>query len=131
MFKLYMFPLGSILSRHGVSFHLCADDTQIYLPLKRDDKLALKPILHFLDELKLWLASNFVSPNESKTEIILFGPNDRSAHDFDLQSLSPYSTSCVRNLGVWLDNNFKYDKQISAVVKSCFCHLRLLAKVKL
>ncbi len=70
LFNLYMLPLGSILHRHGLSFHLYADDTQIYLPIKCDDKLAFKSILDCLDELKLWLASNFLSLNESKTEII-------------------------------------------------------------
>lgn len=52
LFNLYMLPLGSILSKYGVSFHLYADNTQIYLPIKRDDKLAFKPILDSLDELK-------------------------------------------------------------------------------
>lgn len=93
---------------------ICMLMTHIYLPLKRD-KLALKPILDCLDELKLWLASNFLSLNESKTEMILFGLNDRRTHDFELQTLLPHSSTCVRNLGVWFDNNLKYDKQISAV----------------
>uniref|UniRef100_A0A8C1RU53 Reverse transcriptase domain-containing protein n=1 Tax=Cyprinus carpio TaxID=7962 RepID=A0A8C1RU53_CYPCA len=109
--NLYMLPFGSIISRYGVSFHLYADDTQIYLPIKRDDKLAFKPIFDCLDELKLWLASNFLSLNESKTEIILFGSNDHSTHDVDLDTLLPYSTTCVRNLGVLLDNSLKFDKQ--------------------
>jgi len=74
----------------SVSFHLYADDTQMYLPLKCDDKLALKPILDCLDELKLWLSNNLLlSLNESKTEMTLFGPNDRSTHDFNLQTLLP------------------------------------------
>ncbi len=82
LFSLYILPLGSILNKYGVSFHLYADDTQIYIPLKRDNKQALKPILDCLDELKLSLTSNFLSLNESKTEFILFGSNDHRVHDF-------------------------------------------------
>ncbi len=100
LFSLYMLPLGLILNKHGVSFHLYADDIQIYIPLKRGNKHAIKPILDCLEELKLWLATNFLCLNESKTESIMFGPNDQSVHDFKTASLSPYSTTCVRNLGV-------------------------------
>lgn len=115
-----MVIFNNIFSKYGVSFHLYADNTPLYIPLKRDNEQALKPILDCLDKLKLWLASNFLSLNESKTEFILFGPNDHCVHDFDLELLTPYSTTRVRNLGVWFDNNLKFDKQISAVIKSCF-----------
>ncbi len=39
-------------------------------------------------------------------------------------------TQCARNLGILFDSSLKFDKQISAVVKSCFYQLRLLSKVK-
>ena len=38
LFTLYMLPLASICNKYGVSFHLYADDTQIYFPLKHNDK---------------------------------------------------------------------------------------------
>jgi len=37
----------------------------------------------------------------------------------------------VKNLGVQFDSSLKFDKQINSVVKSCFYHLRSIAKVKL
>ena len=42
---------------------------------------------------------------------------------------SNLSTS-VRNLGVIFDSAFKFEKQVSSVVKNSFYHLRLLAKTK-
>ncbi len=41
-----------------------------------------------------------------------------------------YKLSCAKNLGVLFDSGLKFDKQINSVVKSCFYHLRRLAKVK-
>lgn len=42
LFSLYMLPLGSSLNKYGASFHLYADDTQIYIPLNCENKQALK-----------------------------------------------------------------------------------------
>lgn len=67
-----MLRLGSILRRHGVSFHFYADDTQIYIPLKKNDPSAINSSLTCLDEVKIWLASNFLSLNADKTEVIIF-----------------------------------------------------------
>ncbi len=52
LFSLYMLPLGSILRRHGVSFHFYADNTQIYLPIKRKDPFfsAFTSLLKCLEE---------------------------------------------------------------------------------
>ncbi len=60
----------------------------------------------------------------------MFGSNEHRAHDIEYGFLTPYSTTCVRNSGVWFDNNLTFDKLISTVVKSCFYHLSLLTKVK-
>ncbi len=61
LFSVYMLSLGSILNKYGVYFHLYADDTHIYIPLKSDNKQALKLILDCLDERKLCLTINLTS----------------------------------------------------------------------
>jgi len=48
----------------------------------------------------------------------------------DLGGLAPFCKPLVHNLGVLLDCDLKFEKQIYSVVKSCYYHLRLKAKVK-
>jgi len=45
--------------------------------------------------------------------------------------LNPHVTSSAKNLGFLFDSGLKFDhQQINSIIKSCFFHLRHLAKVK-
>ncbi len=123
--------MGSIFRKHGVSFHCYADDTQIYLPLKRNKHAALESLFACLDEVKTWFSLNFLFLNESKTEVIVFGPSENAgSRSIDLDYLAPFTSSCIKNLGVFWDQSLKFDKQINAVISSCFFQLRLFSKIK-
>ncbi len=47
-----MRPLGDIIRKHNVSFHLYADDTQLYLPLNVGD--SIQPLLECISDIKKW-----------------------------------------------------------------------------
>ncbi len=118
LFFLYLLPLGSIFLKYGISFHLYADYTQLYLPFKHNDSHSIEVLLGCLKEAKLWLTQNVLALNENKTEIVLFGPsNFYDLGDLDLGDLSSYVSSCVKNLGVLFDSGLKFNKQINSVVK--------------
>ena len=126
LFSMYLLPLGSILRSHNVSFHFYADDCQIYVPLSRSITL-----LECLNEVKAWMAMNFLYLNESKTEFVLIAPSDSAAAvPVDVGCLTRHISPVVTNLGVRLDGRLKLDAQIGAVVKTGFFQLRQLAKVK-
>ncbi len=82
-----MLALGSILTKHGVSFHFYADDTQIYLPLRKNPQRGLGSFNTCLtdNQTKSWLSSHFLHLNEGKTEAIVFGSS--GALDCDLGDL--------------------------------------------
>ncbi len=100
---------------------------------KKISRNALAKLFVCIEELKSWLMSNFLTLNEGKTEVILFGPSDAfsfNSYNLDIGNLAQWITPCVRNLRVLFDSSLKFDKQINSVVRSCFFHLRRLAKFK-
>ena len=131
LFSLYMLPLGQIIRNHNISFHCYADDTQLYLPLKPNDHSTLTNLNNCLADIKCWMAQNFLQLNDSKFELVLFGPPDSITQiKTDLGNLSVFVKPHAKNLGVLFDSAFKLDKQINAIVKSSFFHLRSIAKIK-
>jgi len=49
LFSLYLLPLGSILRKHGIALHCYADDSQMYVPLKKKEGYSISPLLKCLD----------------------------------------------------------------------------------
>lgn len=129
LFFLYMLPLNH-LTKYGVSYHCYADDVQLYLPLKFGKLDSLQPLFDCLNDFKKWMATNFLHLNESKTERLLFAPPSVvSRLTPALGPLTPYIRSHMKNLGCLFDSDFKLHKQIPAVIKSSFYHLRILGMV--
>ncbi len=129
LFSLYMLPLGAIFRKHKVSFHCYADDTQIYLPVRESNPDSIKVLVACLQEVKAWMAANFLMLNEDKTEVIVFGPKKQEIIQcLKSTPLADFIKTHVKDLGFVLDSELKMDRQINTVVRSCFFHLRLLAK---
>lgn len=75
------------------------------------------------------MAKNCLEINDSKTEIVLFGPSSSIQGIANhLGPLTPNLHTQARNLGVIFHSVLKFDKQINTVVKVCFLQLRNIAK---
>ncbi len=75
------------------------------MPLKKKDAFSIKPLLLCLDDIKAWMALNFLNFNENKTEVMVFGPNG-SPSSVDLGPLALYMKPTVSNLGFKMDSDF-------------------------
>ena len=131
LFSLYMLPLGSIVSRHGVNYHCYADDTQIYISVSRNDYGSIDALVNCLNDINAWMSRNFLRLNQDKTEVLLIGKKaDREQLAKHLSTISLNSTHQVKNLGVILDSNLTFESHIKSIAKTSFYHLRNIAKVK-
>jgi Reverse transcriptase (RNA-dependent DNA polymerase)/Endonuclease-reverse transcriptase len=135
LFTLYTTPLSYLLKNSGVSYHMYADDTQLYFSFSATDSLPnLSFLSGILDSVHSWLSSNYLSLNPSKTEFLLIGTSQqRSRITSDLLSfsgniISP-STS-ARNLGIIFEPDLSLSKQISSVCRRSYHSIRLLRQIR-
>ena len=82
-------PLGNIIRKHTISFHFYDNDSQLYLPLRSVD--SLQTLLDCLEEVKVWMGSNFRQINNDITEVAIIGPSkSKKPRAANLGILSPY-----------------------------------------
>ena len=135
LFSLYTTPLSHLLSSSPASFHLYADDTQLYISFSASDSSAgLLTLSSVLDSVYTWLISNRLSVNTSKTEYLLIGTQQQRAKvsstslSFRGHTITP---SChVRNLGITFDVDLSFKPHISFLSSSSFFYIRLLRQIR-
>ena len=67
-FPQYSSPLAKIAAKYGLSIHLYADDTQLYLSFDvSEGEVCREKMEACLDEIRTWMAENMLKLNESKT----------------------------------------------------------------
>jgi len=134
-FSLYTSPISSIFASTPVSFHLYADDTQLYISFSSSESSnSLASLSSTLDTVYSWLTLNRLSVNPDKTEYLLFGTYQQrskvidSSVSFQGKRLNP--SSHARNLGVVFESDLSFSRHISNVCRTSFHHIRQLRQVR-
>jgi len=137
LFILYTANITSIAHRHGITIHLYADDTQLYIKLSTTDSIsATSTLTNCVCEIQQWSASMRLKLNTMKTELIWFDrrlstDNELASLFLNIQASSPTVPSkVVRNLGVLFDEKLTMINHISSVTRACYFHLRRIRQVK-
>jgi exonuclease III len=130
LFILYTKDLECIVSKYGFSVHLYADDTQIYFSFDiHSDNPNLVAIKACFQEIKEWMAKNFLKLNEDKTELLDIGPYVSTVKSLNLGSLDINPVETAKNLGFLFDHQLNLDAQVNAVTRICFLNQRNLSKI--
>src|SRR5206468_920981 len=84
-----------ILENTNISFHLCADDIQLYISFSSSDSsLALASLSHALDSVYSWFTLNRLSVNPKKTEYLLIGTQQQRSKITDFCAFFPWYRTC-------------------------------------
>jgi hypothetical protein len=138
LYTIYTLPLGDILREAGISYHLYADDTQIYMSFSCTDPLSQQTCLENMQlcvsQIKAWMLSNKLKLNDDKTEVMFL--SSRYYHkliklsNFSIDNVEIAPAMSARNIGVIFDCVMSMGDQVTAVCKSAHYHLRNIGRIR-
>ena len=113
LFTIYTTPLGQIIRKHGLTFHLYADDTQLYIAFKPSEDLskaeAVSRIEACVSDIRIWMKNNLLKLNDDKTELLIITSREDISKKLNISicigdhSVTP-SDDPPRNLGEIFDS---------------------------
>ena len=83
--------------KYNISYHMYADDTQLYLDFKdSQENAAMSSIQSCIQDIKTWLTDNFLLLNDKKTEIVKVWKTVLQRRYPNRQYKHPYSALCYQ-----------------------------------
>ena len=127
LFTMYTTPLGNIIRKHGLNFHLYADDTQLYISFQPGVSVSKETAISCLEacikDIKIWMTNNLLKLNDDKTELIVITTHSNTSQNQHIginigDSLITPSREPPRNLGVLFDSTCSLNDHVSKIAKA-------------
>ena len=138
LLKIYTIPIGRIIRKHNISYHMYADDIQLFLsfnPSEHDSiQCALSKLSACITEIKLWMTNNMLKLNDSKTEFFiatsLFNKCKMPPVCLQIGTELIEPSDNVRNLGIIFDSQMSMSLHITGLCKSLSYQLRNISQIR-
>ena len=132
LFCLYKLPLGNIISRDGVKYNYCAEDTQLYISFKPGEAFQLAKLEACLKDVKTGMLRLLL--NSDKSAIIIIGSKSLKRYIHAVffaifsnflcnNSFSVSAKAVVKNLGVTIDSELSFQAHMNNITRVAFFHL--------
>ena len=127
---------GDIIRKHGLQFHLQADDYHIYVSFKpgpEEESAALLKMEACAKEIYAWMARNKLKLNRNKTDFFSYICQTSPAPpvcDIKIAGVRVVPTESAKNIGVMFNDVMNHEHQVSNICKAAFFHVRNLSKIR-
>ncbi len=137
LFTCYVSPLSDVIREHGLSYHVYADDTQLYLsfrPSGNAHELALEKLEACIKDVSDWMVANRLKLNGDKTEFLLLGTARQLSKipplHINVGSSLIAPSDKVRNLGCIFDTHMSMKLHVNAICKSAYHFLHNIRMIR-
>ena len=132
----YVSPIFSIAKKYGISAHMYADDTQLYLEFSPAEYSSAKAKMeNCIAEIRQWISANSLKLNDDKTELLIIGQKhqkEKIAHQPSISIgntlIKPSQVAC--NIGAMLDPELNMDEQVKSITRTCYGKLKQLGRIR-
>ena len=134
LFSLYMAPLGDVIRKHKFDHMFYADDSQIYFTGDSGTGNSEQRLQLCINEIRSWMVTNKLKLNDDKTEVINFSsrfrPSSHVTPNLKIGECTVQSSSYVKNLGVYFEENLTMARQVNNIVKSVCYQIHRMGKIR-
>ena len=138
LFSIYITPLGDIVRKHGMSYHLYADNTQLYLSfdsgVPSSGPEAIAQLELCITDIRQWMLINKLKLNDDKTEFLKFLPQSQHEHitpsSIKVGAESINTSAKAKNLGVIIDPSLNLASHMTATCRAANYQLHCLSRIK-
>ena len=135
LFTLYTVELGDIIKRHGLQYHIYADDTQLYISFSISDaETFIQRVEACIHDIDIWMVNNRLKQNGEKTEVLFAYKSvftqKNVLRPLNISGVSIQPADHVMSLGVTLDSGLTLNRHISTVCSAASLHIRNLGKIR-
>ena len=137
LFSIYTSPLHNVIEACNMSYHLYADDTQLYLAFNPKCATSVtnmrQVIANCTSAIGKWMHSHYLKLNNDKTELLVLTRPSLTTSiipTLEICGTTVNSTACVKDLGVYYDHLLRMDTHVRTVCKKAFYQLHLIRKVR-
>ena len=135
LFTLYTADLGEIIKKHGLNYHMYADDTQLYISFSLTDaETFMQRLEACIRDIDIWMVKNRLKQNGEKTEVLYtYKAGFSSKHSLrplQIGGMNILPAENVKSLGVTLDSCLTLNKHVSAVCSAASLHIRNIGKIR-
>jgi len=132
VFIMYKRPLGIIVQRYGVKYHLYADNIQLYISLDPNNELdfssSLKNLEYCSADIRLWITQNILKLNDN-TRYIKYLVSTHYVKTLNTLALqmgvsSITANGSVTNLGAIFDQCINIYEHVTSVCRAAYYHLK-------
>ena len=134
-FVLYTGPLSDVIAAHeGITHMLYADDTQLYLVIRRDDLAgSISSMEDCVRDVKAWAGNNNLMLNGDKTELIHITSQFRKRNEsvtLNIDGAVINATKSARDLGGIVDDTLDMKEHIRKVCRAATFGIYRIGKIR-
>ena len=131
-FSIYIHHIADLIKNFSnIHYHIFADDIQLFtfFPIHSHNTINFE-LIEYANCIRVWLLSNKLLINSSKTTVLNISTSDTSFPNFTLNNIIITPSHSSKNLGLIFDDKLSFKNHISSITKSSNFHLFRNKKIR-